>query len=597
MLKKLVLLLAVLIAAPLSLQAQGNLPDGNYRLAMISSPNSENSMALIKVETKDGKQTASILSVPPRSTVTIKDFKSSGKEIVIVLSNGLTFTAASPGPDKSILGSFTNESFAYRAKLAPTDKEKLATPADAVTRVSAPEEFTKAMTLNSKPAMLRFQAQNEKDADKKKELLDQIPAAQKEADEKVVVMLREVIEKHGNKLVALDASNNLLAMATKAKITADEAKNIVKIIETQAKPYGPGYSKFILMQAANTLLRQKGLESIALTVLEPIHASMPANAAASQLQPVLSAYAQALKAANKTSELKAVEARLEKLEGELDREYMAAVPPFKPAKFAGREEKDANQVAVLELFTGAQCPPCVAADVAFDALEKAYDHKDLVLIQYHMHIPGPDPLTNPDSVARFDYYRKHFASDMRGTPSTLFNGKPAAGGGGGMANAEMKFGQYTKLINPILEKSSPVKVNGTASRSGDKIDINVDVYGAEGEDPLKLRLLIVEESIKYVGSNKLRFHHQVVRAMPGGASGVVVSNKNFKHQATADVSKIRSELNKYLDEYAENTRPFPYPQRPLDMKNLKVIAIVQNDKTAEIVQACQLDIAGKVAAK
>ncbi|MFT3883843.1 MAG: hypothetical protein QM703_29955 [Gemmatales bacterium] len=285
-----------------------------------------------------------------------------------------------------------------------------------------------------------------------------------------------------------------------------------------------------------------------------------------------------------------------KSEEELDSEYLSTVPPFKPAKFTGRKESEANQVAVLELFTGAQCPPCVAADVAFDALEKAYDHKDVVLLQYHMHIPGPDPLTNPSSLARWDYYRKHFPNDMRGTPSTLFNGKPNAGGGGGMANAESKFQQFTKLINPILEKTTPVKITGSAGRSGDKIDIRLEVYGAEAEEQLKLRLFLVEETIKYVGGNRLRFHHQVVRAMPGGPEGVVINNKTFKHQVNVDVGSIRGELTKYLDGFAAN-RSFPNPARPLDLKNLRVIAIVQNDKTAEIVQAAQLEADRNVAVK
>jgi hypothetical protein len=595
MLKKLIFLLAVLLTAPLSTNAQGNIPDGNYSLALISSPTAESTMALIKVETKDGKQTASILAVPPRSNVALKEFKSTGKEVVISLSNGLTFTSASAGKDKSILGSFAFDTTFYRAKLSPTDKEEI-TANEANVRVTVPKEFTQAITLNNKPQMLRFQAQREQDADKKKEIQDQIPNAQKEAEEKVPGLYKEVLEKHSDSPAALDAANALLNMAAKAKLDATEAGKLVKIIETKARPYGPGYVKFITMQTANTLLRQKGLESVALEVLEPIYKSLSEKTPASVQQPILASYAQALKASNRSGELKSVEARLEKLEGELDREYLATVPPFKPTKYSGRKESEANQVAVLELFTGAQCPPCVAADVAFDGLEKAYAHKDLILIQYHMHIPGPDPLTNKDTIARWDYYSKHFPGKITGTPSTLFNGTPEAGGGGGMANAEMKFGQYTKLINPILEKSTPIKVNGTASRNGDKININVDVYGAEGNDDLKLRLLVVEEAIKYVGGNKLRFHHQVVRAMPGGAAGVVINDKNFKHHEIADVSKIRAELTKYLDEYAAD-RPFPNANRPLDMKHLKVIAIVQNDKNGEILQACQLDVDGKVAAK
>lgn len=165
-----------------------------------------------------------------------------------------------------------------------------------------------------------------------------------------------------------------------------------------------------------------------------------------------------------------------------------------------------------------------------------------------------------------------------------------------MANAHSKYDQFAKLINPILEKNTPVRVTGSANRNGDKLDIKVEVYGAESEDPLKLRLLLVEDTVKYVGSNRLRFHHQVVRAMPGGAEGVEVKSKDFKHSVTADVKEIQASLNKYLDEYAAN-RPFPSPNRPLDLKNLKVIAIVQNDKTANILQAVQLDVNAKVAAK
>lgn len=594
MMKRL-LLLSLLLTFIQSIHAQGTIPDGNYRLAMISSPSIESTQAILKVETKNGTQTASILAVQPRSPLKLTSFQSNGKEIVITLSNGLTFTSATSGSDNSILGSLASDTFAYRGKLAPTDKTTIE-QGDFGVRVSVPEAFTKAVSLSNRPMALRFQAQNEKDATKKKALQDQIPAAQNEADEKVVGLYREVIEKHSDNLAALDAASNLLNLGSKAQLTAEEAGKLAKIIDKHAAPYGPGFSQFVKIRTVTALLRHKGFEAVALEVIEPVYQSLSAKLPASKQQPVLASYLSALKANNQAEKVKTVEARLASIETELDREYLATVPPFKPAAYAGRKNTSANQVVVLELFTGAQCPPCVAADVAFDALEKAYDHKDLVLIQYHMHIPGPDPLTNPDSVARFDYYRKLFPNNMRGTPSTLFNGKPDAGGGGGMAQSQGKFEQYRGIIDPLLEKSTPVKLNGTASRDGDKLDIQMDVYGVEDNEQLYLKLLIVEESIKYTGSNKLRFHHQVVRAMPGGVEGIAIKDKNFKHQVSADVSRIRSKLNEYLDEYAQN-RPFPSTHRPLDMKNLKVIALVQNEETGEIVQACQIDVTGKVAAK
>jgi hypothetical protein len=280
--------------------------------------------------------------------------------------------------------------------------------------------------------------------------------------------------------------------------------------------------------------------------------------------------------------LKTISANLEKIEGKIDAEYLKTVPPFKPVTFAGRKDKSANQIVVMELFTGAQCPPCVAADVAFDALQKSYKPSELVLIQYHLHIPGPDPLTNTDTVARANYY------GANSTPTTLFNGKKLASGGGAMAGAEGKYKEYAGIIDPLLEKTTDVKVTGKASRTGDKINISIDVAGADSDD-MKLRLLVVEETIKYVGGNQLRFHHQVVRAMPGGADGIAIKDKTFKHSASADLVNVRKELTAYLDDFAKE-RPFPKPQRPMDLKSLRVIALVQNDKTKEIVQALQLEI-------
>jgi hypothetical protein len=49
-------------------------------------------------------------------------------------------------------------------------------------------------------------------------------------------------------------------------------------------------------------------------------------------------------------------------------------------------------------------------------------------------------------------------------------------------------------------------------------------------------------------------------------------------------------LTKYLDGFAKTEGPFPRPDRPLAMKNLKLIAFVQNDATREILNAAQVDV-------
>jgi hypothetical protein len=639
-------LAAVAVVAAAALSAPAADPDltGNWLISYSPTAATEQHYCIVKIETKGGKPSARVLATPGKGlTFSVREFKVAGDEVTVTLSNGPSFVGTVGSDPKQILGGFGTDQVQYRARMDRTERSSIES---AFTRLDVPEEMTEAQRLTTRPSSLRVQAQQEKDAEKRKELLAQVAAAQKEADERVPRLYREVIEKHPAAPAAVDAALNLLRAAARSNVTPDEAARLAALVEKKSAPHGERFTRFQMSQVADALASQKGLEAVAvdvagklakgLTDKDPAEVQIRvlnsyrnalaragraaeakdvearvgrlelagAEAAAQKLTDadppatqvrVLAAYQAALEKAGKPAEARDVAARLEKVEAKLDEEYLAKTPPFKPTPFAGRKDDAANRVAVMELFTGAQCPPCVAADVAFDALVKAYKPTDLVLVQYHVHIPGPDPMTNPDTVARWDYYREKFPDGIRGVPSSVFNGKPGAGGGGGMANAEPKYKQYVGLIDPILETATPVKVAGKATRAGDRIDIAVEVTDADGEE-LKLRLLLVEEEIRFAGSNGIRFHHHVVRAMPGGAAGVALKDKSLRHSATADVRTIREGLVKYLDDYAANTRPFPQPGRPLDLKNLKVVALVQSDKTGEILQAAQFDVGGKVGA-
>lgn len=583
-------LVAAVVVAMAATASAANRPapdlSGKWLLTY-SPPGAEANYCVITIETKDGKTTAT--AAGPKGNMPVTGIEVGDKELTIKL--GVPSFSGVIGTDaKTIKGSMGTDTVLYRAKLTRTDAD---TPPPAG-KVNVPEAMTKAQSLTTRPLILRSQAQQEKDADKKKDLLAQADAARKEADEKIPGLYREVIEKNPNDPAALDAAAALLQLGTKANVTAAEARKLVKVIDTQAAPYGPRFVQFNQVRVGRALASQKELAPVAVEVLKPaIEKLSDKDPVAAQVS-MLSTYKMALENAGNTTELKAIDARLAKLETKLDAEYMATVPPFKPTPYAGRKEKGANKVAMMELFTGAQCPPCVAADAAFDGLVKAYKPTDLVLVQYHTHIPGPDPMTNPDTLARWDYYRGKFPAEIRGVPSSVFGGKPAAGGGGGMPQAEGKFNQYCKVIDPILEETTPVKLAGKATRSGDQIRFAIEVNGAEAADDLKLRVLVVEPTVKFVGGNGIRFHHNVVRSMPGGAAGVAIKDK-MKHEGTADVGTIRKSLTKYLDDFAANERPFPQPGRPLDMKDLAVIAFVQNDKTGEIVQAIQIEVEGRAA--
>jgi len=302
---------------------------------------------------------------------------------------------------------------------------------------------------------------------------------------------------------------------------------------------------------------------------------------------VLKLLATSLKKADKADELKTLTARIGKLEEQLDQAFEKKAVPFKVAPFKGRKGKS-DRVAVVELFTGAQCPPCVAADVAFDAARQAYQPKDVVLLQYHLHIPRPDPLTNADTEARATYYGD---DKIEGTPTVLIDGavtkEPL---GGSPFQGEENFGKLQKFVSEELEKEAGARVKLKAERKGDQLDISAEVSDVKEPGPkVRLRLILVEEVVRYAGSNGQRLHHHVVRAFPGGVQGIKVEKNSLTHKETVDVGELRKKLTSYLSEYAKKDADLD-EERPLDLKKFKVVALVQNDMGQKILQAAQVDL-------
>jgi hypothetical protein len=255
-------------------------------------------------------------------------------------------------------------------------------------------------------------------------------------------------------------------------------------------------------------------------------------------------------------------------------------------------------VALVELFTGAQCPPCVAADVAFDALAESHAGKDVVLLQYHLHIPGPDPLTNADSEGRSRYYQ------VQGTPTVVINGKEGPPLGGFRPNAKDAYEKAARAIVEAQGEASPVKLALEASRKGDEIVIRAEASGVKKpeakkddekkdadkpESKVRLRFAVIEDVVRYPGRNGQRFHHHVVRGLPGGVEGFPITEGSLKKEVKVSLADLRKGLDEYLVA-ANKRRPFLDDERPLEMKNLKVAAFVQDDATKEVLQAAQVDL-------
>jgi hypothetical protein len=247
-------------------------------------------------------------------------------------------------------------------------------------------------------------------------------------------------------------------------------------------------------------------------------------------------------------------------------------------------------VVLAELFTGAECAPCVAADLAFDGFGERYAPGTVAVLVYHLHVPGPDPMTNADAEARDKYY------GVDGTPTVVIDGQTLSGGGGSASMAGSLFKQYTGKIEGRLGRKPLATLSGfTVKVDGQTITVKGDAaLTADAAGHATLHLALVEDSVRYVGSNGVRFHNFVVRKLLGTPEGVPLKGpgQNVTVAESVDVGELARSLDTYLSAYEEKASksvrgPFTFKDRAnrMDASKLFVVAFVQDDKTKEVLQA------------
>jgi hypothetical protein len=549
----------------------------------------ESNQAIFDIQSDNGVLTGEPVALPAGSKV--PTVEQDGNKVTVVLEVGgskyrFVGTRVEEGDDAGrIVGVFGREATVSPARLQKTEAEKLP-----------------RSTVN--PAIVKIAA-IERDADlkagervEKLEALLEGPATP--AQQRVYL----AIFKH----------------AADADLSADRVGELMDHWLADARKYGEPWVDQCRANGIKALNGQKAYAELNLKLAQQAEQALPKDATLEQQAAVVALLASAARDAGKDDLARISAQRSARLEEALDEEYLRTVPPFEPEKFAGREKTDHNRVVLMELFTGAQCPPCVAADVGFDALLKTYRPTELVTLQYHLHIPGPDPLTNADTEARSKYYA------VRGTPSTYFNGASEAYGGGGMANGKTKYDQYREVIDTRLEDTRKAEITLAVARSGDTILVTGTAQAklpppekkkndapsksvsdassqkkaadtdkgedadkaAEAKEPkLRLRLALTEEAIRYVGGNKLRFHHHVVRAMPGGAEGIEMVAGQCRVDQTIELSDVRKSLDEYL---SSGKRDYPNALPEIALEDLSLVALVQDDADKSVWHAVMLPI-------
>lgn len=270
-----------------------------------------------------------------------------------------------------------------------------------------------------------------------------------------------------------------------------------------------------------------------------------------------------------------------------DEVYRQRVLAF--AEKPSEEAPTGNRLVLCELFTGSSCPPCVGADIATGALEVSYPKTQVIVLRYHQHIPGPDPLTNADGEDRFsNFYRG------QGTPTVLLNGTPVNNVGGYLPNAPDIYRGLRGLIDQQLSQKASVKVRLKALVKDGSLLINADVQGLdelkdEAKD-VRLRVIIAEDEVHFLARNGVRSHEMIVRHMLKGPGGIEPKDGKLAVMEAIPLSELKSSLADYLKKY-EESEGIDFPAKPLDLKRLHVVAFVQNDESHEILQTNAVAVA------
>ena len=241
----------------------------------------------------------------------------------------------------------------------------------------------------------------------------------------------------------------------------------------------------------------------------------------------------------------------------------------------------------------------MGAGLAFNAAQERYTRNDFIALNYHVHIPAPDPMVNPATLKRQEFY------GVRSSPSYFFDGD-SDGGGGSADNAKSIF---DSKVDPTIERhlAAPpgARINLRAASTGSTVKVTATVSKVTGRsEKLRLQIALAEDSVTYSGENGERFHPMVVRSMALDAKSdqgfALKPGQGGTFAYTFDVAKAAADAREHLENYETKERKGEYTFRQKKHEitgGLVVVAFVQDEATKKVLQSAYLKPAAPKTAK
>lgn len=269
---------------------------------------------------------------------------------------------------------------------------------------------------------------------------------------------------------------------------------------------------------------------------------------------------------------------------EMERLLEGRIPAFEPASEyrPNERQKASGRVVVAELFTGAHCKPCAAADLAFDGCYVHFGGGEVVVLEHHVPIPAAEPLVCPASMQRAR------AIGVRSSPTVLLDGVSSVRGvGGNPGKASASFRRLRQAIERRLEQPTPwrLALDGRVADGEVAVTATIDGPAVEG---VRLVLYLCERTMLFPGGNRIVLHRWVTR-YDLTRGGVEIAARDGKRtiERRAMLEAVMDEVDEYLDAIEDKSnQAFPMRATEVAPKQVAVVGMLV-DSNGAILQGAR----------
>ncbi|MFA6232826.1 MAG: Omp28-related outer membrane protein [Bacteroidota bacterium] len=223
------------------------------------------------------------------------------------------------------------------------------------------------------------------------------------------------------------------------------------------------------------------------------------------------------------------------------------------------EQDEVQRMALVEIVTSANCPPCGPANELYH-LEEATPlfQQQVATIKYHVWWPRPT-----------DKLWHHSSEWCRPRVESLFD--PNEGAPMGFVNGHKINNRAIDWIASAkvgLEAPAGAKIVLESTRNGNTIDLKITVTGIStgAFNDLRLHTVVTESNIEYNDGNSELIHYDVMRRMYPSADGEIVSIANGQTSVFQRSIEIHSDWN---------------------ADNLGVVVFLQSNISRDVLQAAK----------